>query len=375
MKVFHCDHCQQLVFFENTQCVSCGHLLAFLPDLMLVGSLDPAGSGRGGDAGRRRPLWMSPLPAAQGQAYRLCANYTDMEICNWAVQDTDPDALCASCRLTQMIPDLSMPGYKAAWYRLEVAKRRLIYTLLALRLPMGSADGVSPLRFQFLADAGPDQPAVLTGHAGGIVTVNIAEADDAERERRRTALAEPYRTPLGHMRHEVGHYYWGLLVGGDPDRLQLFRVLFGDEREDYAASLARHYESGPPAAWQNRFVSAYASAHPWEDWAEVWAHYLHMTDTVEIADACGVSLHPQRADEPSLTRVPAGVVRLEASFDWLLDSWFPLTYLLNSLNRGLGMADAYPFVLSAPAVEKLRFVHETIAGAGCRLAAPSRTRA
>jgi hypothetical protein len=373
MKVFHCDHCQHLVFFENTQCVSCGHLLAFLPDLMLVGSLDPAGGDRGQDAERGHALWLSPLPAAQGRPYRLCANYTDIEVCNWAVPDADPDALCASCRLTQVIPDLSVQGHKAAWYRLEVAKRRLIYTLLALRLPMDGGGG--PLRFQFLADAGPDQSPVLTGHASGIVTINVAEADDAERERRRTALGEPYRTLLGHMRHEVGHYYWGLLVGADPHRLQSFRALFGDEREDYTASLARHYESGPPADWQKRFVSAYASAHPWEDWAEAWAHYLHMTDTIEIASACGVSLRPRRADEPSLPRVPAGVVRPEASFDWLLDSWFSLTYLLNNLNRGLGLADGYPFVLSAPIVEKLRFVHETIAGAECRSATPSETRA
>jgi hypothetical protein len=375
MKVFHCDHCQHLVFFENTQCISCGHRLAFLPDLMLVGSLDPAGGGRGGDAGQGHPLWLSPLSAAQGRAYRLCANYTDTGICNWAVPDDDPDVLCASCRLTQVIPDLSVQGHKAAWYRLEVAKRRLLYTVLALRLPMEGAGAIGPLNFQFLADAGPDQPPVLTGHSGGMVTINVAEADDAERERRRTALGEPYRTLLGHMRHEVGHYYWNLLVGESPDRLQSFRALFGDEREDYATSLARHYASGPPADWQNRFVSAYASAHPWEDWAEVWAHYLHMTDTIEIAAACGVSLRPRRADEPSLSRVPAGAARPEASFDQLLDSWFPLTYLLNSLNRGLGMADGYPFVLPTPAVEKLRFVHETIAGAECRSAATSETRA
>jgi hypothetical protein len=374
MKVFHCDHCQHLVFFENTQCVSCGHVLAFLPDLLMVGSLDPGGGNPGQNTWPRDRLWSSPLPAAQNRAYRLCANYADMGVCNWAVPDEDPAVFCLSCRLTEMIPDLSVPGHTAAWYRLEVAKRRLIYTLLALGLPMEAVGGVGPLRFQFLADAGPDQPSVLTGHAGGIVTINVAEAHDAERERRRTALGEPYRTLLGHMRHEVGHYYWNLLVGGAPDRLQSFRALFGDERENYAASLARHYESGPPADWQNRFVSAYASAHPWEDWAEVWAHYLHMTDTVEFAAACGVSLRPGRADEPSLPWVPAGVAHAEASLDRLLDSWFPLTYLLNNLNRGLGLADAYPFVLSPTAVEKLRFVHETIAGADCRSAAPAEMR-
>ena len=84
-----------------------------------------------------------------------------------------------------------------------------------------------------------------------------------------------------------------------------------------------------------------------------------MTDTLETAAACGLSLRPPRADEPSLKRRPAdGQPR--ASFDRMIDDWFPLTYVLNNLNRGLGLPDGYPFVLSPPAIEKLRFVHETI---------------
>ena len=164
---------------------------------------------------------------------------------------------------------------------------------------------------------------MLTGHLNGVVTINVSEADDAERERRRAGLAEPYRTLLGHMRHEVGHYYWKRLVTGDADRLARFRELFGDDRDDYAAALTRHYQSGPPQDWQDRFVSAYASAHAWEDWAETWAHYLHMTDTIEIAATCGVSLRPRRPDEPSLVRVPSNVATPDGSFDRLLDSWFP----------------------------------------------------
>jgi hypothetical protein len=362
MKVFHCDHCGHLVFFENTQCVSCGHVLAFLPDLMLVGSLDAIEEDGGGAAQR----WTSPLAAAGGRTYRLCANYAGAGICNWAVDAADANALCLSCRLTTVIPDLSIQGYKAAWYRLEVAKRRLIYTLLSLSLPLTGGASVPPLEFRFLADAAPGDPPVLTGHSHGVIVINLAEADDAERERRRTALGEPYRTLLGHMRHEVGHYYWSLLVERDAARLDACRRLFGDDREEYSAALSRHYQQGPPADWQDRHVSAYAAAHAWEDWAEVWAHYLHMTDTVEIAAACGVSLRPKRADEPTLPRVATDAARPEASFDRLLDSWFSLTYLLNNLNRGLGLADAYPFVLSTPVVEKLRFVHETIAAVDCR---------
>lgn len=355
MKVFRCDHCRHLVFFENVHCVNCGHPLAYLPDLGVVGSLEPAGEN----------AWRSPIPRAAEKTYRLCENYTSQNVCNWAVPEDDPNPLCRSCRLTRVIPDLTRPTNKEAWYRLEVAKRRLVYTLLALRLPLsGKADQPDRgLAFEFLAD--PDDasaPRVLTGHAAGVITVNVAEADDAERERRRVQMHEPYRTLLGHFRHESGHFYWDQLVR-DSDRLDGFRQLFGDEGADYSAALARHHAEGPPGDWPARFVSAYASSHPWEDWAESWAHYLHMTDTLETAAACGVSLRPPRPGDPELPAVPNPVEGPPESFDELMAGWFPMTYLLNNLNRGLGLPDGYPFVLSAPAVEKLRFVHETVRAA------------
>ena len=196
---------------------------------------------------------------------------------------------------------------------------------------------------------------MLTGHADGVITVNIAEADDAEREKRRAAMHEPYRTLLGHMRHESGHYFWDRLIKGTVE-IEEFRSLFGDERADYAQSLSAHYERGAQADWQERFVSEYASSHPWEDWAETWAHYLHMVDTLETAAVCGLSLKPRRRDEPALPKMPQPESSQPAAFDLLIDSWFPLTYVLNNLNRGLGLVDAYPFVLSPPVVAKLRFV-------------------
>lgn len=356
MKVFRCDHCRHLVFFENVRCVQCGHTLAYLPDLGVVASLDPAAHGR----------WRTPIPRAAGITYRLCANYTDQNVCNWALPAADPNALCAACRLTRIIPDLSRPGHKEAWYKLEVAKRRLVYTLMALKLPLAdrATDPMSGLSFEFLAD--PDDPAaprVLTGHANGVITVNVAEADDAERERRRVQMREPFRTLVGHFRHESGHYYWDRLMKPS-NRLDRFRELFGDERADYAAALRRHYENGPPADWADRYVTAYASAHPWEDWAESWAHYLHLTDTLETAAACGVRLRPPRPGDPELRAVPDPIEAPTGSFDELMASWYPLVYLLNNLNRGLGLPDGYPFVLSAPEVDKLRFVHETVASAG-----------
>lgn len=360
MKIFHCDHCGHLLFFENIECVACGHRVAYLPDLGLVGSLASDG----------QEIWRSPLPRATPAGYRLCQNDKIERTCNWAVPADESSPFCASCRITRVIPNLADPANRAAWYRLEVAKRRLLFTLVELGLwtPQRSDAPGGALTFEFLADPDPGGPPVLTGHADGVITVNIAEADDAEREKRRAAMHEPYRTLLGHMRHESGHYYWDRLLRDTAD-LEGFRALFGDERADYAGALAAHYQGGPTPDWQARFVSEYASAHPWEDWAETWAHYLHMVDTLETAATSGVSMQPRRSDEPAMARVPQPVAPQPAAFERLIDSWFPLTYLLNNLNRGLGLTDAYPFVLSTQAVAKLRFVDDVVGRAhGARTA-------
>lgn len=352
MKVFHCDHCHALVFFENSHCVSCGHALAFLPDLGAMGSLERSGE-------QDRQQWISPMPQARGRTYRLCVNYTENNVCNWAIPADDSSTLCASCRLTTVVPDRSDPAQHAAWYKLETAKRRVVYGLMALelRLRTKAEDPDHGLAFEFKTSAGAvNAEPVLTGHANGVITINVAEADDAEREKRRNQLHEPYRTLLGHFRHEIGHYYWDRLIA-HTGRLQSFRELFGNEQSDYGKALRQHYENGAPADWQEHFVSAYCSSHPWEDWAETWAHYMHMVDTLQTAAACGLMLKPRRTDEPSMSSPPSTGV---ASFDDLIADWFPVTYALNSLNRGLGQADAYPFVLAAPAIAKLRFVHETI---------------
>ena len=350
MNIFHCDHCRQPVFFENVRCLSCNHPLAYLPDIGVMGSLEQAQDGS----------WLSPIPRAQGRRYRLCANYDQANVCNWAVAADDPDSLCASCRLTRVIPDLGVEGNKEAWFKLEAAKRRLIYSVLQLRLPLQKKNGDDPqgLAFEFLADSA--EKKIFTGHSDGVITINIAEADDAKRELRRVQLHEPYRTLLGHFRHEIGHYYWNVLIENSP-HLDAFRTLFGDETEDYAQAVQRHYANGAPADWQQRFISAYATMHPWEDWAESWAHYLHMTDALEMAQACGLSLHPQRRDDPSLD---AANKRQYTSFDDMIRDWFSLTYLLNNLNRSMGLPDGYPFVLSQPVIEKLRFIHDSVQAAG-----------
>jgi hypothetical protein len=340
MKVFHCDHCGQLLFFENSTCVSCGRRLAYVPELSDMTSLDPAGEG----------LWQSPLAR---QSFRLCENYSKHDVCNWALPESDPGPFCRSCRLTRTIPNLSRDGNLQRWYKLEIAKRRLVYTLdqLGLRVMSLPEDPVHGLAFEFLEEA-------LTGHAAGVIRVNVLEADDAERIKQRIQHNEPYRTLLGHFRHESGHYFWDRLIKESP-RLDAFRELFGDERADYAAALQRHYQSAP-AGWPEGYVTAYATMHPWEDWAETWAHYLHVTDTLETAAACGISIKPRRKDEPTLKDVPNPIAGGRVSFERMIESWGPITYVLNNLNRGLGNDDAYPFVLSARSIDKLRFVHETI---------------
>jgi len=351
MKIFHCDHCDHLLFFENTNCVNCGRVVAYIPELGGIASLDPAPN----------DLWTSPLPEARGKTFRLCQNYVRHNVCNWAYNSEDRHQYCLCGRLTRTIPDLSVPGHHEQWAKLEAAKRRLVYTLLQLGLPVKPKveDPQNGLEFNFLSDDAPGSPLVLTGHENGTITLNLAEADDVERERRRIQLHEPYRTLLGHFRHEVGHYYWDRLVKDSPN-LEAFRKLFGDDSTDYALALQRHYHVGPPPDWQLQFVSAYATMHPWEDWAETWAHYMHIVDTLETAAACGINVRPRRKDEPSISYVPNPATTRQVPFDKMMEAWTPLTYVMNNLNRGLGIPDAYPFVLSPLAIEKLRFVHDVI---------------
>jgi hypothetical protein len=348
MKTFYCDHCGNLVFFENVQCLNCGHALGFLQDIRDLSALDPASSTE----------WRALAVSAKDRRYRLCQNGANHKVCNWYVPIEDTNPFCISCRTNKTIPNLVAPENLERWHKIETAKRRLIYTLLGLQLPLAGHGNRPPLQFDFLADVSGGA-AVLSGHANGLITLNIAEADDAEREKRRVNLHEPYRTLLGHFRHESGHYYWDRLIASSP-RLPRFRELFGDETQDYPAALKIHYQRGAPGDWQSNFVSAYASSHPWEDWAESWAHYLHIVDTIETAASFGVSLEPKHPAAKTMTANTKKVSSPNAGFDRIITTWMALTYALNSLNRGMGLQDLYPFVLSPPAIEKLRFVHETI---------------
>jgi hypothetical protein len=348
MKLFECQNCGQLLYFENTRCERCGHVLGYLPESAVLSAL----TAEGGD--RWRPL------AAPEQVYRLCANATH-DACNWLVPAGGPSAFCRACRHNRTIPDLGPPEHLLRWQRLEAAKHRLIYGLLRLELPLVSKWEYpeSGLAFDFLADDGPVFQAVATGHARGLITINIAEADDAERERARKDMAEPYRTLLGHFRHEVGHYYWERLVR-DGFWAESFRELFGDERRDYGACIEAHHADGPPPDWRERFVSGYASAHPWEDFAESWAHYLHIVDTLETAAAFGLRIAPKAGRAPGLAMEIDFDPYQQNDFDALIKAWLPLTYAVNSLNHSMGQPDLYPFVLAPTVMGKLRFVHGLI---------------
>ncbi len=277
------------------------------------------------------------------------------------IPENNSENFCVSCRLDEVIPDLSDERNCVLWKLIEAAKRRLVYTLISLELPVRNRadDPQQGMAFRFLADGPTPETMVLTGHDEGIITLNIAEADDAEREKRRLSMKEPYRTLLGHFRHEIGHYYWDRLIR-DTKYLEPFRAMFGDERADYEAALKTYYASGPPTDWQENFISVYASAHPWEDWAETWAHYLHIQDTLEVALEFSL-VDRMVALESKSTPFQSWFGIREKSFEEKIDAWSELTIALNSINRSMGLRDVYPFVLSDTVVAKLRFISEVIA--------------
>jgi len=335
MRAFACGNCGQLLFFENSVCLRCGAPLGFVESrLELIALSDPDGAGDG---------------------LRRCANAT-LASCNWMLPQGDAEALCGSCRLTRTRPSDGDLQALAAFAQAELAKRRLLFELLDLGLPVAR----DQLRFDLLSSA---VEPVSTGHEDGLITIDLAESDDVRREQRRAELGEPYRTMLGHFRHEVAHYYWPLLVERGAAALDRCRSLFGDERADYAAAQERHYTDGPPADWEQSYVSAYATMHPWEDWAETFAHYLHICDTLQTAGAFGlVVAGPEPVDDPALTSVPE-VETGEESIESLVASWLPLTYALNAVNRSMGHGDLYPFTLAPAVIEKLGYVHELILAA------------
>ena len=331
MKNFNCK-CGQILFFENTKCLSCGYRVGFDPYSMKMRRLvnEDLGQYISRDPGLHR-----------------CKNWIDYGVCNWLVSDPSAD-YCLSCEMNHTIPNLLDKNRRAWWKSLEYAKRRLIYSLLSLNLPVVSKQkDRMGLAFKFMEDqrTNPEvfEQHVNTGHLDGMITINIAEADRVKSAIARQYTRESYRTLLGHFRHESGHYYFLKLITTD-ERKQQFVDLFGDYAQDYGAAIREYYDNNFIAPHDPSMISHYAQSHPWEDWAEVWAHYLHMVDTLETANQYRVSQSSTQFDD----------------IDNTLEKWAELVLLLNSLNRSMGLEDAYPFVLSELSLRKIRFVHGLI---------------
>ncbi len=355
-RAFRCD-CERPVFFRNTQCLGCGAPLGYEPRLDDVRALQP---------GAEPDTWRLTGESSTQGDYRRCANFDSPAGCNWLVTADDASPMCIACRLNRTLPDLSDTDNQRYWKAIEIAKRRLVAQLLGLRLPVESKteNPEKGLAFDLLRSPA-DGPKVLTGHANGLITLNVEEADDAKREEIRHALHEPYRTLVGHFRHEIGHYYWDRLVW-DTSWLEPFRSLFGDERADYSAALKENYENGPPPDWAQRHISSYASVHPWEDWAETWAHYLHVVESLSTALAYGLEAEDIEAEIEPFTRDdlydPDEPYADRVLF--LLNSWVEMVTVLNEIGRSLGQPDLYPFVMTRAVVKKLHFIALVVRDAG-----------
>ena len=349
--------CGNRIFFRNTLCLACHSQLGYLPHEGRMVALDP---------GPAPGTWCAD---GRDGAVKLCSNRCAPAWCNWTLDAQDDNRHCIACRLNRTVPDVEDADNARYWARIEIAKRRMVSDLIGLGLPVKSKVSEDPeggLMFDFLRSP-PQGPRVLTGHASGLITLNVEEADDAKREQFRYDLHEPYRTLLGHFRHEVGHYYWDRLVWNSR-WLEPFRELFGDERASYADALRRNYEQGPPADWASRHVSSYASTHPWEDWAETWAHYMHLVDSLSTALGFGIDAGNLSCDVRPFTRHdlydpddPHGERLIS-----LLNAWIEIVTVLNELARSMGEPDFYPFVMCRPVVAKLHFIHLVVADAHTR---------
>ena len=352
MQPFSCDVCGQIVFFDNSRCLRCDSQLGYVPADRRLVALTPAAKSE-----PNRAAAAVERVDAPGDVYRTCVNRVAAR-CNWLVAPDDPAGLCLSCRLTTVRPNDDEVDAIAAFADAESAKRRLLHQLAIIGLPIvGQLDDEERgVAFEFLSSR---DRQVMTGHDSGVITLDLSESDDAHREFVRQQLGEPYRTVLGHLRHEIGHYYWPRLVV-EAGRTDEFRALFGDERISYQDALDEHYDRdaapSAPRRWVDTHVSEYATMHPWEDWAETFAHYLHIRAGLHTATAYGIKIGEPAVSAARETYSPDEGVAIGT----IVQAWLGLTLGLNAMSRSIGDGDLYPFVLSSDVIAKLDFVHRCV---------------
>ncbi|MEW4925582.1 putative zinc-binding metallopeptidase [Algibacter sp. 2305UL17-15] len=337
MKIFKCPNCSSTVFFENTSCENCGNTLGYhwFTDEFAI---------------------PQTFNAHFNNNLKFCKNHKH-SVCNWLIDQSSESQFCVACQLNRKVPNQADSENFKKWQRLEIAKHRLIFQLSKLKLPLQSKlKNDSGIAFDFLSANNKEKK--LTGHANGVITILLSEADSVHREQLKKQMDEPYRTLLGHFRHEIGHYYWSLLFKNN--NLQNFRNLFGNEQQDYGEALKHYYKNGAPSNWNSNHISKYASAHPWEDWAETWAHYLHIMDTLETANALGLSFLNSNPSIGNDTSVNFPNPYHLSDFKIIFDASVALTCAANSLNRSMGLPDIYPFVIPAPVYKKLEFIHNVL---------------
>jgi hypothetical protein len=343
VKIFQCGNCHHPLYFENYNCEVCGQLTGYRDDDRTMLTFNPSNN--------------SLISDREGKEYKYCKNHQH-EVCNWVIEKDDPNNYCKACQLNRTIPNLSEKKNFKKWKHLELAKHRLIYQLQKIGLDLPSKlRNTNGLCFDFVARQ--DNPELMTGHANGVITILLREADSVLREQMRKLLFEPYRTLIGHLRHEVGHYFWEVLVWNDQKVLKEYRAVFGDESISYADSLKTYYADGAPHNWQETHISRYATAHSWEDWAETWAHYLHVMDMVETAYFFRLNVSP--VDEgPEMSISASYDPYTIQDFDEIIKTCVPLAFAVNSMNRAMGIPDVYPFEISPAVVVKLKFIHHLL---------------
>lgn len=365
MKAFHCT-CKgrPILFFESSRCNACGRTTGMTDDFSELQTFEYDN--------QRNVYFLADAPESP---YVKCQNFAQHQVCNGMVPQTQTEhgGLCFACRFNDTIPNLDVPEHLPLWRNMETAKRRALYSLKALGLPLvnGHDHPQQGLTFDFTVDrsagshfeqALPGHAPVMTGHDCGHITINLAEADEVARSKTMLDMGERYRTLLGHFRHELGHYYFDRLIAVDDTKHELCKAYFGDDEQDYQQALDRHYQQGAPQDWPTNYISEYATMHPWEDWAETWAHYMHILDTLETAQCAGVVIHSPKPDEQSPVKdlhLPQNTdyFNAQSSFEGILSTWMRFAVVLNSLNRSMGLPDAYPFVLTEQVRKKLKFVH------------------